>query len=361
MNLRLELCWRLGQASDARMEPRLFELLRGIEELGSLRAATQQMKLSYRHTWALVRRWSEAFGQPLVTLERGRGAKLSVLGHKLLWAERRLTARIAPDLESLASEVNREVASALRERATSRLRAVASHDLALMMLRQLFNQAGSLHLDLEFRGSLESLKLLHAKKCELAGFHVPEGPLGARLAARYRSWLDNDSHRLIELARRDQGWMTRDDVALAEDMPTALGESQLRFVNRQPGSGTRLAFDQLLKDAATDPHTIHGYDTEEFTHLAVAAMVAGGAADVGLGIHAAAAQFKLRFTPAFTERYVLAVRRETLDTPAVEELVNVLSSQQFHQRVAGLAGYDSHRAGGVIEVDPFFTGIAGRR
>jgi putative molybdopterin biosynthesis protein len=94
VHLNLGLSWRFGRGSDARAEQHLFELMRGIDEQGSLRAAAQQMKLSYRHAWALVQRWSDAFGQPLVKLERGRGAKLTALGHKLLWAERTMTARL---------------------------------------------------------------------------------------------------------------------------------------------------------------------------------------------------------------------------------------------------------------------------
>jgi putative molybdopterin biosynthesis protein len=77
-----------------RAEQHLFELMTGIDKRGSLRAAGQLMQLSYRHVWALVQRWSDAFGQPLVRLERGHGAKLTALGHKLLWAERTMTARL---------------------------------------------------------------------------------------------------------------------------------------------------------------------------------------------------------------------------------------------------------------------------
>jgi len=359
MNLQVELCWRLGQGDDLRLEPRLFELLSGIEEQGSLRAAADEIRLSYRHAWALVQRWSAAFGQPLVTLERGRGAKLSALGHKLLWAERRLTARLAPELESLSSQVNRELASLLQEKALARLRVVASHDLALLVLRQLFSQATSIKLDLEFRGSLESLKWLHAKKCDLAGFHVAEGRLGARLSKRYKPWLDHDSHRLITVARRAQGWLTRDRDSPTGEMLPALSNSKLRFVNRQPGSGTRLAFDQLTKDAGIDPQTIRGFETEEFTHLAVAAMVAGDAADVALGIHAAGAQFGLRFKSVFCERYMLAVRREALHTPGIAALIKLLKSPEFQQQTAAMAGYDCAEAGTVFEVEAFFAGVGG--
>jgi molybdate transport repressor ModE-like protein len=138
------------------MEQHLFELMRGVDEHGSLCTAARHTRLSYRHAWALVQRWSKAFGQPLITLERGRGAKLSVLGHKLLWAERRLTARLGPEQESLSLQVNRELADALHPAAPSRLGAFASHDLALLALCQLLAQTKLLQLDMEFRGSLRA-------------------------------------------------------------------------------------------------------------------------------------------------------------------------------------------------------------
>jgi molybdate-binding protein len=116
----------------------------------------------------------------------------------------------------------------------------------------------------------------------------------------------------------------------------------------------------LLQDARIDPQTIRGYETEEFTHLAVAAMIAGNAADVGLGIHAAAAQFGLNFKPMFVERYLLAVRHDLLHTPPVAQLVDVLASSAFRAQTAAIEGYDSTGAGTVYEVDTVLSGLAVR-
>ncbi|HEX2243624.1 MAG TPA: substrate-binding domain-containing protein, partial [Gammaproteobacteria bacterium] len=130
-------------------------------------------------------------------------------------------------------------------------------------------------------------------------------------------------------------------------------------VNRQPGSGTRLAFDQMIKDAGIDPQTIQGFETEEFTHLAVAAMVAGEAADIALGIHAAGARFGLRFKPAFSERYMLAVRREALNMPGIAAVIKLLTSHEFQQRSAAMVGYNCADAGTVSKVETFFAGVGG--
>ncbi len=115
----------------------------------------------------------------------------------------------------------------------------------------------------------------------------------------------------------------------------------------------------MTKDAGTDPQTIRGFETEEFTHLAVAAMVAGDAADIALGIHAAGARFGQRFKPAFSERYMLAVRREALNTPGVAALIKLLTSHEFQQWSAAMAGYDCADAGTVSKVETSFATVGG--
>src|SRR5690606_29958892 len=133
------------------------------------------------------------------------------------------------------------------------------------------------------------------KRCELVGFHVPELPGRGRLIEPFRPWLRSRSLRLVRLADRRQGLIVARGnplgIATLEDLPRL----QARFVNRQLGSGTRLAFDALLAAHRIRPAQINGYRHEEFTHAAVAAMIASGAADVAFGIEAAAAQHALSF------------------------------------------------------------------
>ena len=118
--------------------------------------------------------------------------------------------------------------------------------------------------------------------------------------------------------------------------------------NRQPGSGTRLLFDLLLEEAGLDPERISGYHTEEFTHMAVAALVASGAADAGFGIQAAASQVGLRFIPVAWENYLFALKREKLSSPGVSELFRVLRSAEFRDQVNALPGYEAAQAGVVM-------------
>lgn len=350
MEVRIELCWSLGTAQAEPLEPQLFQLLQYIHERGSLQVAARARGISYRHAWGLMQKWEGRLGQPLAHLERGRGATLTALGHKLLWGQRRINARLGPELESLASELAAELRDAMQIESPL-LRVFASHGLAIALLRELLHAKRRIRLDLQFRGSLDSVRLLRSSKCDMAGFHVPEGSLGARLAPRFRRWLDPKTDVLIHAVRRRQGWIIPKDNPKGMRSVADLARGELQFVNRQPGSGTRMIFDLLVQDSGIAPEQIKGYSAEEFTHLAVAAMVASGGADAGFGIEAAARHFGLHFIPVTWENYWFALKRDSLAGFAVSELLSMLRSAEFIAQAGALPGYDPSQAGVIAQVD----------
>lgn len=351
MDLHLEVRWRIGGSDAKDIEPALFDLLEAIEQGGSIRVAATRCRVSYRYAWGLVQQWGRLLGAPLCVLERGRGARLTALGEGLLWGRRRITASLSPTLEGLASNLCAELRAATTLPTDPPLRIFASHGLAISALRDLMRARGGVVLDLQFRGSLESLRLLHAGRCDLAGFHIAGGPLGQRLAPRYQRWLRPEAQVLIHVVHRQQGLITAQQPVRPIRSLRDLAAGPLRFVNRQAGSGTRLLFDALIEEAGVRPEEIQGYDTEEFTHLAVAALIASGAADCGFGIQAAAHQFGLPFLPVTRERYCFALARDTLASPAVAELIALLRSPLFRERAAGLAGYDARESGTLLPVE----------
>jgi len=127
-----------------------------------------------------------------------------------------------------------------------------------------------------------------------------------------------------------------------------ISEQQVRMVNRQRGSGTRVLFDYHLKNLGLPQDAFLGYEDEEYTHLGVAAAVASGRADTGLGIAAAAIALELDFVPLFTERYDLVIPQDYLDGDLLEPLMEVISSEQFRNSVSALPGYDVREMGKVI-------------
>lgn len=343
-SIKFRCLWLMGGAE---LDDAFFPLLQAVADTGSLYQAARKLGISYRYAWGLTGKWSRHIGQPVVKLQRGKGATLTEVGRRLLSAHGRVNAKLGRQIEALALEIEADINQALASRAVG-IRIFASHDFALEKLRAMAGAA--LPLDLQFRGSLEALEAMARSRCEVAGFHIPEGELGRRLAASYGKWVKPGSIRLIQFVSRNQGLMVANGNPRRITGLKDLVRSRLRFVNRQRGSGTRLVFDQLLKEAGIDRKRIAGFETEEFTHAAVAATVASGMADAGFGIEAAARQFGLDFIPIATERYYLACREASLELSAVKALLGILRSRKFSRMVAKLPGYDSSGAGNIMDV-----------
>ncbi len=124
-----------------------------------------------------------------------------------------------------------------------------------------------------------------------------------------------------------------------------LKRGDVRMVNRQRGAGTRVLLDYQLDLLGISAGQILGYNQEEYTHLAVAAAVASGRADCGLGIAAAAQALDLDFVPLFQERYDLVIPLQYWDTDLMAPLFDALQDTGFRQSVAVLPGYDISRMG----------------
>ena len=150
--LRLDLVWTAGHQPQKPIDSDLFRLLQAIKRTGKLTSATVEVGLPYRQAWGLITTWSERMGQPLVVKQQGRGTELTALGERLLWIRERINARLAPHLESAASEVEQQLSEILNEPHPA-LRVYASHDLVLAELRDLLRTRSGPKLDVRFVGS----------------------------------------------------------------------------------------------------------------------------------------------------------------------------------------------------------------
>lgn len=356
LKMMIKLEWRLKENNENQQPlPKLLALLAAVHQSGNLVDGCKQMGLSYRHAWGLLKESGQTFGAPLVTLTRGQGTKLTPLGEKLLWADKRISARLTPILDSLASEIEVEIARTLSN-SHAILRAHASHGFAVETLRN-FLVKKHIPIELKYMGSVEAVASLSRSSCELAGFHVPIGELEIQVLESYAKWLKPRTQRLINLASRRQGIMVatgnpRGILSLAD-----LAQPRLRFVNRQLGSGTRVLLDLLLKREKLDGRRIGGYENTEFTHAAVAAFIASGMADAGFGVETAARQFNLGFIPIVSERYFLICYTDALTSPVVRQVVEILQSKQFKAAVNNLPGYDASATGIVMSINEAFPDL----
>jgi putative molybdopterin biosynthesis protein len=338
--------WRFRAGTERDFDFQLISILAEIDASAKLTQGAERAGISYRHAWNLVRSWETFFGTPLVVKEQGRGSRLTALGKRLLWAGQRAQARLAPDLENLAAEFARTLNESLSE-ATQCLVMHASHDFAIAGLRDL-SGASSLAIELQYKGSFDALASLRRGECDVAGFHVAEGRFGSLMAQRYAECLPLSEYGLISFVTRSQGLMVRAGNPKAIAGVADLCRSEVRMVNRQRGSGTRALLEFLISSQGLDRARMRGYDTEENTHGAVAALVAGNQADVGFGVEAAARQYRLDFLPVCRERYFLACRAAELDGAAVKDLLASLRAAPFLELIESLPGYSAAGSGEIV-------------
>lgn len=334
--LGLRWAWDFGPLLGDVDTSRLLALLTALAAEGALGNAARQAGMSYRSAWGLLRECEQGLGAALVIMERGRGTRLTEFGASLVQLD--AAARLALDAvhapwQSRLEELLAPVVRAVPER----LRLAASHDLALADWVEHGRRIG---FDLYWRGSEEALASLGRDECDIAGFHVPENWTAAQVATWLGRWLKPALHVCLPLMRRCQGLIVaRGNPHRLQTLADA-SRRGLRMVNRQRGSGTRSLIDQLLAANGLRPDSIDGYAHEEFTHEAIAATVAGGQADVGFGIEAAAARYDLGFVPLVWERYGFVMRSATAASPEGKAFRSRLQGNTFRQRLLAMPGYE---------------------
>jgi len=331
---------------------RLVALLGHIESTGSISQSAQAVDLSYRYAWGILRDAETLFGGALIAKTRGRGSDLTPLAQQLVWASKRIAARLSPTLDSLASELEIELKK-LVDQADPPARLHASHGFAVAALRDYLDEQ-QVRNDLKYCGSLEAVAALAEGGCDIAGFHVPIGEFEEDVLRQFAAWLDPAKHCLVHLAVRTQGLFMRHGNPLGVTSLDDLTRRELRFVNRQPGSGTRLLLDLILARRGIDHNHIEGYSNGEFTHAAVAAYIGSGMADVGFGVETAARRFGLDFLPVLQERYFFAIEKKMLKSTALAGAFGALTSEQYRQRVNALPGYDGSLTGTVLDLEQAF-------
>jgi len=258
--------------------------------------------------------------------------------------------RIGADLEGyrpeqeIAVELLRPLAEIERN-----IVAVGSHDLCLDVIDDLLHERQTgLSLSSSHVGSLAGIMAVRDGRCHLAGSHLLDPEDGSYNASSIARHLAGVPVRLVNLVTREQGLM------VAEGNPKAIGGfedltgREITFINRQGGSGTRVLLDYELDRRGIPASDIAGFETEEFTHMAVAVAVASGAADVGLGVKSAAGALGLDFIPVTMERYDLVIPEAFFRTPPLQRLLEVIRSPEFARRVGELGGYGTEETGQVI-------------
>ncbi len=235
---------------------------------------------------------------------------------------------------------------------------IGSHDMTLDLMAQVL--AGyDRRLASANVGSQGGLIALRRGEAHIAGSHLLDPATGEYNISYIRQYMPNIPVKVIALVGRDQGLIVKKGNPKGVKSLGDLASSQSRtepsrsvqFVNRQRGAGTRVLLDYHLNLMGIPSDSILGYTQEEYTHLGVAAAVASGRADCGLGIAAAAQALDLDFVPLFQERYDLVIPKEHAENNLLSPLFELIAGADFRNSVSKLTGYDVSVMGRIILED----------
>ncbi len=223
---------------------------------------------------------------------------------------------------------------------------IGSHDINIDILAdEIRGQGHNIRISSGNVGSLGGLIALKKGTCHMAGSHLLDTETGEYNISYIKRYLKGVRISVFHLVLRDQGLIVAKGNPKGIKGIEDLAGSDIVFVNRQAGSGTRVLFDYKLGQLGIEPKAIKGYDHDEFTHMAVAVDVLSGAADCGMGIFAAARALDLDFVAMVREQYDLVIPSAMVEQSNIKVVLDTIRSRHFRERVTALGGYDPSKSG----------------
>ncbi len=227
---------------------------------------------------------------------------------------------------------------------------ICGQDIVLDILtRHLSKQFPHINFLRQYIGSIDGLMSLYRGDVDITATHLWDSDADDYNVAYVRRLLPGHATVIINLMYRMEGFFVAKGNPKNIQGWKDLSRSDLRFINRERGSGARVLLDEQLKIHGIDQQTLNGYHYEEMSHLAVASCVSRGDADFGLGIEKAALQVStVDFIPLKKERYDLVFLKRDLASPQIQALISILKSSEFKIEVLGIGNYDVSQMGKII-------------
>lgn len=248
------------------------------------------------------------------------------------------------------AEVNVRLLSPM-EKLQNTLVVIGSHDPLLDELADMLHlENPNLYMSSSHVGSMGGIMAIRRGEAHAAGCHLLDTTDGSYNRSFIKKYFPKGGVHLVSCVGRQQGLMVAKGNPLNIQKFSDIARNGIRYVNRQNGSGTRILADYLCKQEKLDTASIYGYDREELTHTSVAAQIASSSADAGMGIYSAAKLYDLDFIPICIEEYDLIIPDHAWDTPMVGQLLSILKSDAFREKLLRLGGYTLENPGEVIPI-----------
>lgn len=322
----------------------LMQLLAALDKVGNLSAAAKLTQFSYRHAWGVIRQAEQVLAVALIETSRRQGSKLTDFARQLLHRYRLSDQKVRAFLQEQQQLFSADLHDLYKKQQVV-LRLYASHGFAVEGLMRQKPDDQAPYIELNYRTGIEALEALQRNECDVAGFEIPMGHYQAPTLAMYRSALSQNPLLLALLAQRNVGLFVQTGNPLGIHTIADLMRPEVRVVNRQKGSGSRNLMELMIAEQELDADLILNYGATEFTHMAVAAHVASGMADVGFGIETAAQRCGLDFISLAKQRYFFAFHQEMVNSAIIQQFLQRLRSTDYHSYMQQLAGYEAEGIG----------------
>lgn len=322
----------------------LVELLRGVRDEGSLARAVRRLGISYRHAWDIIIELESRLGQAVVVTFRGGASggrsELTTVGEEIVERYERFSRAVEEAFR--------------REILENDLRIEGSHCIGIDLLTRLLKRRyPEMRIHVAAVGSKAGLEAVSRREADIAGIHIYDQKTDTYNVEAVRLIPHHGELALVRGYRREQGLIVRRGNPKGIRDMVDLMRRDVKFINRNIGSGTRMLIDRILDELARsrgfDPveirELIDGYDNEVRTHIDVALAVLRGRADVGVGIRAVAERYRLRFISLIYEDFDFAIARSSLNKEEVRSFIELLASDEFREAV------HSHAPGLTVSSD----------
>ena len=235
------------------------------------------------------------------------------------------------------------------EKLRNTLVVIGSHDPLLDELADMLHLGDPrLYMSSSHVGSMGGIMAIRRGEAHMAGCHLLDTADGTYNRSFIRKYFPKGDVKLVSCVGRQQGLMVARGNPLNICSFADISRQGIRYVNRQKGSGTRILTDYLCSREKMEPSDVYGYTREELTHTSVAAQIACGSADVGMGIYSAAKLYDLDFIPICIEEYDLIIPDHAWDSPMVQQLLTILRSDAFREKILSMGGYTVDHPGQVL-------------
>lgn len=199
-------------------------------------------------------------------------------------------------------------------------------------------------------GSMGGIMALKNEETHLAPIHLLDMDTGDYNISYINKYIKDKAMALIKGVGRTQGFLVKKGNPREISGFLDLTSEDIKYINRQRGAGTRLLLDYNLNKLGINTSSVYGYEREENTHLAVAAAIAAGDADTGLGIYSAASIMGLDFIPVATEEYDFCIPVKYLELEMIQKFIETLKSKEFALELDKLGGYEYKNIGEIVVV-----------